>query len=376
MGCCAARAKGHIDEHAKWDYINLDDFHSTSSWTPINYLWVWIFAGIGVAVFALDCFTAVNLLILDKWASQIQPAIDLKYSKWIFVGCIMFSFALYLYEWARALRVMRRGGIAESYMDPLAVQVQCMRRKGFRRFLVFSALTKSKKGTDYVAFFVYFQFNSAVRIIFAEGGRQFVNAVTLVSVAKANLVPIGKHAAKEGSSPVVQFFANIVTMWNHDKQQALIMGSMTFTLVIWVFSAICLISALILYLVFLWHYVPQSDGRLSIYCRRKIDRRLEKIVEKKVQAALEDAERKRYKAEAKMMKKHGNGSVSSIPSVVRQPTLPNFGDYDEEKSTSFDLTRSDTMSTLPPYTSRQNTSEGPLGIQRAPTLPTVGAVPP
>lgn len=160
MGCCTARAKGHIDEHAKWDYINIHDFHSTSSWTPISYLWVWIYGTIGVAVFALDCFTAVNLLILDRWASQIQPAISFKYSKWIFVGCIMFSFALYLYEWARAIRVMRRGGIAESYMDPLAVQVQCMRGKGFKRFLVFASLTKSKKGTDYIAFFVYFQFNS------------------------------------------------------------------------------------------------------------------------------------------------------------------------------------------------------------------------
>ncbi|GAM84354.1 hypothetical protein ANO11243_023480 [Dothideomycetidae sp. 11243] len=376
MGCCAARAKGHIDEHAKWDYINLDDFHSTSSWTPINYLWVWIYAGIGVAVFALDCFTAVNLLILDKWSSQIKPAIDLKYSKWIFVGCIMFSFALYLYEWARALRVMRRGGIAESYMDPLAVQVQCMRKKGFRRFLVFASLTKSKKGTDYIAFFVYFQFNSAVRIIFAEGGRQFVNAATLRSVAQVDLIPVGANAAKHGGSPVAQFFLNILALWNHSKQEALILGSMTVTLVIWVFSAICLLSAVVFYILFLWHYVPQSDGRLSIYCRRKIDRRLEKIVEKKVTAAIEDAERKRYKAEARMVKKHGKGgSVSSLPSI-REPTLPKFGDYDEEKSTSLDITRSDSMATLPPYTSRAPTSQEPFGLQRQPTLPDVDSISP
>lgn len=117
-------------------------------------------------MFAADCFTAVNLLILDKWASQIKPAIDLTISKWIFVGCIMFSFALYIFEWARAIRVMRRGGIAESYMDPLAVQVQCMRSKGWKRFLVFASLTKSKKGTDYIAFFVYFQFNSTFSLVF------------------------------------------------------------------------------------------------------------------------------------------------------------------------------------------------------------------
>lgn len=139
---------------------NLSDFHATSSWTPISYLTVWIFAIIGIVVFAVDCFTAVNLLILDKWASQVKPAIPLRITKWVFVGCILFSFVYYIYEWIRAIRVLRRGGVAESYMDPLAVQVQCMRRRGWKRFLVFASLTKSKKGVDYVAFFVHFQFNS------------------------------------------------------------------------------------------------------------------------------------------------------------------------------------------------------------------------
>ena len=126
--------------------------------TPISYVWLWLLSIISVAAFAADIFTAVNLLILDKWSSQIQPTIPFKYSKWIFAVCIMISIVLYAYAWQRALRVIKRGGVAESYMDPLAVQIQSMRGKGYKRFLVFAELTKSKKGADYVALFVYFQF--------------------------------------------------------------------------------------------------------------------------------------------------------------------------------------------------------------------------
>lgn len=136
----------------------LSDFHPTSSFTPISYLWLWFLAIVAVAVYAADTFTAINLLALDKWSSQIQPKVPFEYSKWIFAGCIIASWALCAYEWQRAIRVIRRGVVAESYMDPLAVTLQSMRRHGWKRFLVFAELTKSKKGVDYIALFVYFQF--------------------------------------------------------------------------------------------------------------------------------------------------------------------------------------------------------------------------
>ena len=57
---------------------------------------------------------------------------------------------------------MRSGGVAQSYLDPLAVRIQSIRMgsngRGWRRFLVFAELTKSKKGSEYVALFTYFSF--------------------------------------------------------------------------------------------------------------------------------------------------------------------------------------------------------------------------
>ena len=69
---------------------------------------------------------------------------------------------LLFYRWLRAIRVIKASGVAQSYLDPLAVRIQSIRTgkegRGWKRFLVFAELTKSKKGADYVALFSYFSF--------------------------------------------------------------------------------------------------------------------------------------------------------------------------------------------------------------------------
>lgn len=373
MGCFGDREKGPPERKAKWDYLNLADFKNRSCWTPVAYVWLWFMAFVGVAVYGVDTFTAVNLLAFDEWSSQVDPTIPFKYSKWIFAVCILLSWALWIYEMLRAIRVIKRGGVAASYMDPLAVSLQSMRGNGWKRFLVFTELTKSKKGTDYVAFFVYFEFQSALRVLVCEGPRQVVNALTLESLLENKLI---NQAATQDQPALEQFWLNLQNLAGKNVQQVIILGSMLFTLVIWVFSFICLAIAGILYLVFLWHYIPQRDGRLRIYCRRKIDRRLEKIVGEKVQDAIEDENRKREKEEAKAeLKRQKTGELPppAPPRIARQPTLPQLSESPELKQDAKmqdgSLQRHDTtttVSTLPQYTSRPSTSQG---MQRQPTLP-------
>jgi len=196
--------------------------------------------------------------------------------------------------------VIHRRNVVESYLDPLAAKLQSIRDgNGWRRFLVFAALTKSRKGADYVALFSYFEFRGAVRVIFAEGPRQVVNALTLYSVMRANLIPVGANAATDGHTPVIQFFYNVKILADEHTEQAVILFSMLFTLVIWVFSALSLILSCLFYITFLWHYIPNGDGNLSRYCRRKVDQRLEKIVSVKIQKALRKAEEARKQIEEK-----------------------------------------------------------------------------
>ncbi|GIZ39020.1 hypothetical protein CKM354_000241200 [Cercospora kikuchii] len=371
MGCLGDREKGPSEQSQKWDYLNLSDFRCTSFWTYLAYVWLWFMALVGIAVYAVDTFTAVNLLAFDRWSSEVKPALDFKYSKWIFAICILLSWALCFYEWIRALRIIKRGGVAESFLDSLAVNIQSMRPQGFKRFLVFEALTKSRKGADYVALFVYFSFHTAIRVILAEGPRVGVNAMTLYAVLQADLVP----AADADHNSFEQFFINIGALWNKDQRQALIYFAMLFTMVIWVFSALSLIASAILYICFLWHYIPQRDGRLSVYCRRKADKRLERIVSSKVQKAIEDEERKKRKEEEKAeLRRQKTGemppSVAKI-GIKKQPTLPNLGSPDinnDDKQSEFTLQRQGTdasVATLPPYSTKDR-------MQRQPTLPDLG----
>lgn len=363
MGCMGDREKGPKDETQRWDFITLSDFRCTSAWTYVAYVWLWFMALVGIAVYVVDTFTAVQLLAYNNWSSEVKPALDLKYSKWIFAVCILLSWVLCFYEWFRALRVIKRGGVAESFLDPLAVTLQSIRPQGFKRFLVFSELTKSKKGADYVALFVYFSFKTAVRVIIAEGPRQGVNAMTLWAVLQSDIAvkTASDHSAFE------QFFMNIGALAEKSALQAAIYFSMLFTLVIWAISALSLIISVVLYLCFLWHYIPQSDGRLSVYCRRKVDRRLYKVVEHKVKAAIEEEERQAKKAERKAELKRQKTGEQPLPQhmkLVRQPTLPELGKTPEMNDEKFPLARHDTTSsvnTLPVYTREP--------VQRQPTLP-------
>jgi Fungal potassium channel len=147
-----------ISAEQKWTYINLDDFSHSSCGTPFSYFVLIVGLIISIAVYAVDCYVAVNLLAFNRWSGQIKPTVPFDISKWIFAVCIILSLVFLTFEWIRAIRVIRRGGVAEAYLDPLAVRIRSVGSGGWRRFLLFAELTKSRKGADYVALFTYFSF--------------------------------------------------------------------------------------------------------------------------------------------------------------------------------------------------------------------------
>jgi hypothetical protein len=328
---------------------------------------------VSISVYAVDTFTAVQLLAFDRWAGKIKPEIPLNISRWIFAGCIILSFILLIYRWVRAIRVMRQGGVAKSYLDPLAVRVQSIRwgqGKGWKRFLVFAELTKSRKGADYVALFAYFSFEAWLRIVFAEGPRQVVNAITLYSVLRLKLIPEGANAPDDGHSPVVQFFVNIGILASSNHLQAVVLFGMLWTLVIWVISIISLMVSVVLYLLFLWHHIPSQDGGLTRYCRNKINRRMERIVRAKVDKALKKENQLRAQEEAKAAREGLD--------VKKKPTLPNVST--EEVDSLSGLSRQTTMTTLPEYSSRpgtgRNSNDSLPALPSLPTLPDISPRPP
>ncbi|OAA61110.1 hypothetical protein SPI_05134 [Niveomyces insectorum RCEF 264] len=349
MGFMSHRQKNvEIRPEQKWDYITLNDFKSTSCFTPLAYGYLYFSLILSVAVYAVDTFTAVNLLVFNKWSSEFNPTISFTAAKWIFSVCIILSIVNLLYEHIRAQTIMRRGSVAECYLDNLAVRLESVRwgkGNGWKRFLVFAELTKSKKGAEYIALFTFFNLQSWIRVLLCSGPRQVVNALTLYSVYNAKLSATGTNV----ENTLLDFFAKIRALALENYQQALILSGMLFTLVIWVFAFLSLLLSFAFFVFFLWGYIPNSDGGLSGFCSRKINKRLMKIVSVKVNKALEEEERRRKRAEFKAAKKAGG-----LPPTELTATIPDVGDDKLQPMPM--MHRNDTMTSLPPYTSRPGTA--------------------
>ncbi|KAH8666375.1 hypothetical protein BX600DRAFT_511316 [Xylariales sp. PMI_506] len=356
MGLFSPRRHIEVRPEQKWDYISLKDFRSSSCFTAFAYAYVYISLLISIAVYAVDSFTAVQLLVFNTWASSITPTtlISFDTAKWIFSICIIASFVNLAFEHFRAFGVMRRGSVAECYLDNLAVRLESVKMgkgMGWRRFLVFAELTKSKKGAEYIALFTYFSFKTWIRVIFCSGPRQVVNALTLYAVYTSDLIPT---STGDVGTTFLSLFSKIGALAADNYRQAVVLSGMLFTLVIWVFSALSLLLGATFYVFFLWHYIPKQDGGLSGYCERKINKRLLKIVAVKLNKAMAKEEKERAKAELKAAKKAGE-----LPVPGRQATLPTLPNVEPIKKDGLPempmLNRNDTMATLPAYTSRPGT---------------------
>ena len=204
-----------------------------------------------------------------------------------------------------------------------------------------------------------------MRIVFAQGPRQLLNAQTLYAVMQADLVPAGDHAAKDGHSSISQFWVNIGILANHNREQAAILFGMLFTLVIWIFSVVSLLVACIFYITFLWHHIPDSDGSLANYCRRKMDSRLAKIVGVKVKKALAREDQLRAREAAR------TPSGDQPPQIKRQPTIP-IVDDDNQSVSPGGLTRQTTQSTFS-STPSHHAAEYSMPNRR-PTVPDISPI--
>ena len=198
-----------------------------------------------------------------------------------------------------------------------------------------------------------------MRIIFAQGPRQLLNAQTLYSVMQADLLPGNDNTAKDGQSNISQFWTNVGILASHNREQAAILFGMLFTLVIWLISVISLLFACLFYIIFLWRHVSKSDGTLAKYCRRKLDIRLSKIVSKKVDKALARGERLRAQDSTK---------AEIQAHIKRQPTIP-LVDEDHYSVNDAHLSRQTTQSFVSNGPPRSDNAQ--VHLNRQPMIPIV-----
>jgi len=236
------------------------------------------------------------------------PTISFSVGKWIFVGCIIFSFLLLAYEAQKAKKIIASRDISYSFTNVMANNYYSLR--SYDHFCFFSQIENSTKKKDDFAFFIFFTFKEWKRVLLADGPRQCINGLTLYSFWVAN----------NKGNPLNK----ISTYYDGNYVTGILLVTMVFTVLIFIGSLLLLVVAGVLYVPLLCYI----RGNLKEYCCHKVDKRIAELLKKKAQ--------QRVQRQAVLARKeaagdfsHLKGKKGAVPvSLPQQPTLPSV-DVDE-----------------------------------------------
>ncbi|KAK3830835.1 MAG: hypothetical protein JOS17DRAFT_150231 [Linnemannia elongata] len=295
-----------VQDH-KFDFIDVEDYLDNSLWRKFKYSLVFAVVIKGILIYCADLWTAVNLLVSGTWSNNLGVEhnqisfkninISFEIYKWIFAACIILSFILLAWDMKKAVAIINSRDISYAFTSMIAYRYYAI--KSYAHFCLFEQIHNSKKQIDEIAFFCFFTFRGWKRLMFADGPRQVINGIILITVAN-------KNRDKNGNlNPEI---------WSYGfgLMPTITMGLMTFTLTLWVISVLMMLSAVILYIPLVIHI----RGNLKEFCCHKIDKRIDEIVKKKAKARA---------SEATMNAKTGKGGETPL----QKPTLPNIAFIEE-----------------------------------------------
>ncbi|KAJ7791325.1 hypothetical protein B0H14DRAFT_2935855 [Mycena olivaceomarginata] len=175
--CGGPKWKREVVQDHKFDFISVADFRDNGFKMRSKYIFLFLIFFKSFAVYMSDIFTAITMLTTKNWSNQIFNEctdkstgcvfIPFNTGKWLFVGCIIFSFLLV-------------HDISYAFTNVLANNYYSLR--SYDHFCFFDHISNSTKLSDDFAFFVFFVFKSWKRVLLADGPRQTINALTLYSL--------------------------------------------------------------------------------------------------------------------------------------------------------------------------------------------------
>ncbi|KAJ7507688.1 hypothetical protein B0H11DRAFT_1968116 [Mycena galericulata] len=323
--CGGPKWKREVVQDHKFDFINVADFRDNGFKMRCKYLFLFLIFFKSFAVYMSDIFTAVTMLTTKSWSNQIFNEctaqstgcvpIPFNTGKWLFVGCIIFSFLLLGYESRKAKLIVASHDISYAFTNVLANNYYSLR--SYDHFCFFDHISNSTKTSDDFAFFVFFVFKSWKRVLLADGPRQTINALTLYAVWLA------KH--KDAGWNIPKYFTG------NTISTSLLTVTTFFTVVVFLGSLGLLLVAGICYIPLLCYI----RGNLKEYCCHKVDKRIDSVIKKHQKKRL-DENQKQARKEARgdySHLKNRKGEFTSKP--LPQPTLPNLSvddDLDDKSS--------------------------------------------
>ncbi|GAA6063820.1 hypothetical protein JCM10212_002577 [Sporobolomyces blumeae] len=322
MCCSNAQWKREVVPDHKFDFIDVKEFHSNSCGTQLSYGWLWILFVKSIAVYIADIYTLVALLASNRWSGTILQSeaakgdgassnvleVPFSIGRWIFFGCIIFSFLLLVWEARKSRAIVKSRDISYAFTNVMSQNWYALR--SYDHFCFFCQIDNSKKKKDEFAFFIFFTFKGWKRLLLADAPRQVINAITLYSFGKSE-----------------NFTTDLSVYFSGSILKDGVIVTMVFTTVIWIGSALLLLIAAIMYVPLLCYI----QGNLKEYCCHKVDKRIAELMKRK--------NRKRLAKEAEIARKEARGDFSHLKdrktgkmrgAPLPQPTLPKIGLADDD----------------------------------------------
>lgn len=324
MGMCGGPKwkREEVPDH-KFDFLDTTEFHDDGWFMRLKYIWVYILILKSFLVYIFDIFSAITMLSTTKWANEIFREcektegcffIPFETGKWLFVGCIIFSFLLLAYEAHKSKKIIASRDISFAFTNVMANNYYSLR--SYDHFCFFEHISDSTKLIDDFAFFVFFTFKSWSRLLLADGPRQTINGLTLYAVWLIR---------KDLKGPwYTKYFTG-----NSLSTTGLTLTAL-FTVLVFLGSLLLLVIAAICYIPLLCH----MRGNLKEYCCHKVDKRIDDIIKRKT--------KERRVENARNAKKEAMGDYSHLKNKkgelvakpLPQPTLPTISlDDDDDTST-------------------------------------------
>ncbi|CDO68699.1 hypothetical protein BN946_scf184652.g26 [Trametes cinnabarina] len=343
--CKTAHWKREVVPDHKFDFIDTREFRDNGCGMRLKYLWLYIGVLISFLVYVSDIFTAVTMLTTTSWSNAIFNScppdqsngcvyIPFSIGRWLFFGCVVFSFLLLAYEAYKAKKIIQSRDISYAFTNVMANKYYSLR--SYDHFCFFNHIAASTKRMDDFAFFVFFTFKSWKRLLFADGPRQSINALTLYAF----------YLSKEDDGP----FWQLSKYFDGDILTSALTVSTAFTVFIFLLSLLMLIIAGICYIPLLCHI----QGNLKVNrntAATKLTRcaspppaaltvtaeilTIRTFLPQRISEIIKRRNKQRLAKAAALAKKEAAGDFSHlknkkgelIAKPLPQPTLPNHGAY-------------------------------------------------
>ncbi|RPD67051.1 hypothetical protein L226DRAFT_565806 [Lentinus tigrinus ALCF2SS1-7] len=328
--CKGGSWKREVVPDHKFDFVDTREFRDSGCGMRMKYLWLYVGVLISFLVYVSDIFTAVTMLTTTSWSNAIFNScpenqsngcvyIPFSIGRWLFFGCVIFSFLLLAYEAYKAKKIIQSRDISYAFTNVMANNYYSLR--SYDHFCFFNHIAASTKRQDDFAFFVFFTFKSWKRLLFADGPRQSINALTLYAF----------YLSKEDDGDWYQ----ISKYFDGDLITSALTVSTTFTVLVFALSLLMLIIAGICYIPLLCHI----QGNLKEYCCYKVDKRIAEIIKRRNKQRLAKAAALAKKEAAGDFSHLKNKKGEFIAKPLPQPTLPNLSVDDDIDDTASMRTR-------------------------------------